>query len=365
MKKLKFIRPKFKTKRDINFFGNNSFTISVNEYEKITKSNIKYFSGRTEVKYLNQPTYCLSQKIKKYTGLYSGKIKNKKAHGWGKEILIIDGWDPFFVEEYYEGEWKNGKRHGYGESYSYHPLVGYSNVHDPSEGVKRVVVYPNDNGRVYKGQWKNGNYYKGVQNWFYCIEEGEFKTKKKNTNVLWNGLTTETVFDKNFEKKKWKVSNGKHQLLETIIEKGADKKIKKILKMNEIFFKTFLKFLPKEIKILFDKKNYFLPSRRWDPIFNKSKNYKYKINRAYYKKDYNFYTALDEKPKTKPSDLVPSVHIFKKRYKKNLKQKDLNKLTEFTDIGYFEDFEIYLNKSYRKNMDKIKKESDKIYKNQK
>ena len=41
-----------------------------------------------------------------------------------------------------------------------------------------------------------------------------------------------------------------------------------------------------------------------------------KINRVYYEKDYDFYNPLDKKPKTKPSDLVPSVYIFKKRYKK-------------------------------------------------
>ena len=115
MEELVFIRPKFKTKRKDS---DDTFTISVDEYENLTKSNIKFFLGKTEVRYLHQPTYCLSKKITKYTGLYSGEIKNKKAHGWGKEILTIDGWDPFFIVGYYEGEWKNGKRHGYGESYN-------------------------------------------------------------------------------------------------------------------------------------------------------------------------------------------------------------------------------------------------------
>lgn len=363
MKELVFIRPKFKTKKK-NI--DNSYTISINEYEKITSLNNKYSTGITEVRYLHQPTYCLSKKITKYTGFYSGEIKNKKAHGWGKEILTIDGWDPFFIEGYYEGEWKDGKRHGYGESYNYHPLIGYSFVEDPSEGIKRVVVYPNDDGNIYKGQWKNGNFYKGYHNSFGLnVEQGEFKTKKKHSSILWNGTTSQNKFDQNFEKKKWSVHQGKHQLIEVITEKSAEKKIKNNLKKNEILFRAFLKFLPKEIKILLDKENYFLTDVRWDPNYEKCKNYKYKINKLYYMKDYSFYTPLENKLKTKPSDLLPSFYIFKKRFKKNLKEKNLTGLKEFADIGYFKDFDIYRNKSYHENKNKIQKYANKVYKNKK
>tara|TARA_Y100000031_G_scaffold122414_1_gene137259 strand:- start:459 stop:1184 length:726 start_codon:yes stop_codon:yes gene_type:complete len=237
-KVMKFNKPKIKTKQNVD---KESFSMNVDEYVRITRKNTNYKSGfTTKTIYLRQPQYLLERKIKKYESLYDGEIKNKRAHGWGKEILIINTWDPEIVEEYYEGEWKNGKRHGYGESYSHHPLIGSSYAFEHSStGFKReVVVNPNETGVIFKGQWVNGNFCEGVKETDILIQKGKFKSLNNNKNtifntVFWNGIEIEKLFDKNFEKKKWNIKNGKKKLLETIVKKGSNKKIKKNIKMKK------------------------------------------------------------------------------------------------------------------------------------
>ena len=129
--------------------------MSLNEYEEITRpEKLKFRTGFTSIRYLPQPIYLLDAKMTKYISLYSGKVKGKKANGWGIEILIGPGWDTTTIEEYYEGEWKNGKRDGYGECYNHHPLIGGAFEFDPSERRQIMVFLKNE--EVYKGFWKNG-----------------------------------------------------------------------------------------------------------------------------------------------------------------------------------------------------------------
>tara|TARA_B110000467_G_C17990037_1_gene299809 strand:- start:49 stop:570 length:522 start_codon:yes stop_codon:yes gene_type:complete len=163
---IKFIKPKLKTKRFDKIGG--YYTMSLNEYDEITRpEKIKFRTGFTSIKYLPQPIYLLDTKMTKYISLYSGKVKGKKANGWGIELLIGPGWDQTTIEEYYEGEWKNGKRDGYGECYDHHPLIGYATEFDPSKGRKKMTFSEKEGYsyysktlkikvKVYKGFWKNG-----------------------------------------------------------------------------------------------------------------------------------------------------------------------------------------------------------------
>ena len=144
-KPIKFIKPKLKTKRYHKLHGP---TMSIEEYDKITRpKNLKFKSGLTSGKTsLNETLDWIS--------LYSGKVKNKKANGWGIEIIteIYDS----TIYEYYEGEWKNGKRDGYGECYNYHPLIGEPVVFDNPYDTKPRMYFLEEDGKVYKGYWKNG-----------------------------------------------------------------------------------------------------------------------------------------------------------------------------------------------------------------
>ncbi len=144
-KPIKFIKSKLKTKRYHKLHGP---TMSIEEYDKITRpKNLKFKSGLTSGKTsLNETLDWIS--------LYSGKVKNKKANGWGIEITIDP--DNFTIHEYYEGEWKNGKRDGYGECYDYHPLIGEPIIHDHPYDTKARMYFLEEDGKVYKGYWKNG-----------------------------------------------------------------------------------------------------------------------------------------------------------------------------------------------------------------
>ena len=163
---IKFIKPKLKTKKFNKIMG--CYTMSPGEYEQVVRpEKIKFRVGFTSTRYLPQPIYFLDRKLTKYISLYSGKVKGKKANGWGIELLIGPGWDQTTIEEYYEGEWKNGKRHGYGECYDHHPLIGYATEFDPSEG-RKIMTFSEKDGystysktlkiklKIYKGFWKNG-----------------------------------------------------------------------------------------------------------------------------------------------------------------------------------------------------------------
>ncbi len=146
-KPIKFIKPKLKTKRYHKLHGP---TMSIEEYEKITQpENLKFKSGFTSVDFI------INKKLNiKWVSFYSGKVKNKKANGWGIEI-IMETFNPT-VNEYYEGEWKNGKRDGYGECYNYHPLIGEPVVFDDPYDTKPRMYFLEEDGEVYKGYWKNG-----------------------------------------------------------------------------------------------------------------------------------------------------------------------------------------------------------------
>ena len=144
-KPIKFIKPKLKTKRYHKLHGP---TMSIEEYEKITRpKNLKFKPGLTSGKTsLNETLDWIS--------LYSGKVKNKKANGWGIEITIHSDTT---IHEYYEGEWKNGKRDGYGECYDYHPLIGEPIIFDhPYDSGEAKMYFLEEDGKVYKGYWKNG-----------------------------------------------------------------------------------------------------------------------------------------------------------------------------------------------------------------
>ena len=146
-KPIKFIKPKLKTKRHHKLHGP---TMSIEEYEKITQpENLKFKSGCTSVD-LN----FLDKKHTKRISFYSGKVKNKKANGWGIEI-ITETFDPTILE-YYEGEWKNGKRDGYGECYNYHPLIGPMQYEGDFSYTKPKMYEVKGFEEVYKGFWKKG-----------------------------------------------------------------------------------------------------------------------------------------------------------------------------------------------------------------
>ena len=164
-KPIKFIKPKLKTKRYHKF---HAPIMSIEEYEKITQpENLKFKSGFTIFRQFLNSDFIYNKKLSTYVSFYSGKVKNKKANGWGKEIIMQTFYPPgneYYdmntfnptVDEYYEGEWKNGKRDGYGECYNYHPLIGEPVVFDNPYDTKPRMYFLEEDGEVYKGYWKNG-----------------------------------------------------------------------------------------------------------------------------------------------------------------------------------------------------------------
>ena len=133
--------------------------------------------------YLSNDSSLIGMPGREAISYYKGKLKNKKRHGKGLEIIFqIRKYLPLVVS-FYKGNWRNGKKYGKGFWSNYHPTIGQcydSGADNPKYFVKKIW----DTECSFTGTFKNNEFDKGI----LVSSKGSFKgTFKNNKFKISNG----------------------------------------------------------------------------------------------------------------------------------------------------------------------------------